>query len=201
MRSAMNKLNALAALPLTLAACAVESDVDDVGVDTGEAALTAEVCPIETPATLAPDADQDLAFTLYATGVQKYECRSTGWALVAPDAVLFHPGGDEVGRHYGGPTWEYEDGSYVVAAKRAGATVDPTAVDWLLLGVTRHGETSGRMGKITSIQRLSTTDGLAPAGCDADHLGATADVPYTAEYFFYRARATQTRLNLRCGAE
>jgi len=199
----MTKLVALAAVPLTLAACAVDGDVD---VATGESALTTDVCPVETPATIAPDADQDLAFTLYATGVQKYACRSTAtgaaWTLVAPDAVLFDERGDAVGRHYGGPTWEYEDGSFVVGAKRTGVTVDPTAVQWLLLDVVRHGDVTGRMSRITAIQRLSTTGGVAPAtGCDVDHLGATADIPYTAEYFFYRTRATPPEQNLRCGAD
>lgn len=192
----MTKLLALA-LSLPLAACAF-----DVDVDVDEAALTAEICPAETPASIAPDADQDLAFTLYATGVQTYACNGAAWALVAPDAVLFDDDGNAVGRHYGGPTWEYEDGSLVVGAKRAGATVDPTAVPWLLLDVIGSGDVTGRMSKVSAIQRLSTTDGLAPpTGCDAAHLGATVDVPYTAEYFFYRTRETQPRHNVRCGAE
>jgi hypothetical protein len=44
------------------------------------------------------------------------------------------------------------------------------------------------MTNVTSIQRLNTSGGVAPAsGCDADHLGAVANVPYTADYFFYKA--------------
>jgi hypothetical protein len=36
------------------------------------------------------------------------------------------------------------------------------------------------------IQRVQTEGGAAPAtGCDADHPGATARVPYTAVYHFY----------------
>jgi hypothetical protein len=199
----MAKLLAALAMPLTLAACAVD---DDVGVGRGPEALTASVCPVDTPAAIAPGGDQDLAFTMYATGVQKYACHAaeTGaaWMLVAPDALLFDDDGDEVGLHYGGPTWEHADGSLVVGAKRAGVTVDPTAVQWLLLDVVRRGDMTGRMSKVTAIQRLSTTDGLAPmTGCDVDHLGATADVPYTAEYFFYRTRATNPDRNVRCGAD
>jgi hypothetical protein len=194
----MTRSFALAAL--ALAGCAV-----DTTATTG-AALTADVCPAETPATIAPDADRDLAFTLYATGVQIYECRASGtgaaWALLAPDADLFDADGNHVGRHYGGPTWEYEDGSLVVGAKRAGVTVDPTAVQWLLLDVTRHGAVTGRMSKVTAIQRLSTTDGLPPAtGCDLEHLGATTASPYTTDYFFYRTREAQPQRNVRCGAD
>lgn len=194
----MTKTFALAAL--AVAGCAVAPDTSTTG-----AALTAEVCPVETPSTIAPDADRDLAFTLYATGTQDYECRPSGtgaaWALVAPDAQLFDTDGNLVGRHYAGPTWELEDGSFVVGAKRVGVTVDPTAVQWLLLDVTRHGDVTGRMSKVTAIQRLSTTDGLPPSsGCDLYHLGATYKSPYTTDYFFYRTRTTQPQQNLRCGA-
>jgi hypothetical protein len=191
----------LALAALALAGCAV----DGAHTTTSGAALTPDVCPAETPATLAPDADRDLAFTLYATGAQIYECRPTAtgaaWALKAPDADLYDAEGNHVGRHYAGPTWEFEDGSFVVGAKRVGVTVDPTAVQWLLLDVTRHGDVAGRMSKVTAIQRLSTTEGLAPStGCDVDHLGATYASPYTTDYFFYRTRTTQPQLNLRCGA-
>lgn len=198
----MTKLLALAStITLSLTACALDADVA-----TGVAPLTAKVCPAGTPSTIAPDADQDLAFTMHAEGVQIYECRAgangAAWVLQAPDAVLYDRDGVEVGSHYGGPTWEHEDGSLVVAARRSGAAIDPTSVAWLLLDVTDDGEVDGRMSEVTSIQRLSTTGGLAPAtGCDADHLGATTEVPYTAEYFFYRTRAQAPEKNLRCGAE
>ena len=60
------------------------------------------------------------------------------------------------------------------------------ARDEVLLTATAH-TGDGLFANVTSIQRLSTTGGLAPAtGCDADHVGAEARVPYTADYFFYR---------------
>ena len=92
----------------------------------------------------------------------------------------------------------YRDSSSVVAARAAGATVDPAAIPWLLLNVTSHGGEQGKLSDIVSIQRLQTTGGNAPAtGCDADHVGAEADVLYTARYFFYR---TSNRTNnVRCG--
>jgi hypothetical protein len=42
----------------------------------------------------------------------------------------------------------------------------------------------------TFIQRLSTSEGVAPAtGCSqSTNVGATALVPYTTDYFFYKAR-------------
>jgi hypothetical protein len=42
---------------------------------------------------------------------------------------------------------------------------------------------TGVFAKVAFIQRLDTTDGVAPAGaCTA---GKTIEVPYTAKYYFY----------------
>ena len=187
-------------LPLALVGCTTTPSTSTTAAD-----LTSAVCPDNVPASLAPAADQDLAFVLAASGVQEYTCNGTAWVFIAPDAQLYPlhadaDDGDAVGHHYAGPTWEwYEDGSTVVAAKKAGATVDPTAIPWLLLTAKSHGANDGRMSDITSIQRLETVGGNAPAtGCDADHVGAAANVPYTAHYYFYRTR-TDGKHNLRCG--
>ena len=168
--------------------------------------LSANACPDNVPAAIVPASDQDLALALAASGVQKYVCKATAtgyaWTFVAPEASLYtHADLEElVGHHYAstGPTWEYEDGSLVVGARRAGATVDPTAIPWLLLAVvSSSGE--GRLSPITSIQRLQTTGGNArPDGCDAEHVGATDDVPYTARYFFYRTASGNHAV--RCGS-
>src|SRR4029077_8554959 len=131
-------------------------------------------------------------------GVQRYKCTSTGWSFVAPQADLLKDN-EVVGQHFAGPTWEYEDGSSVVGAKVAAASVDPTAVPWLLLRAASHAGADGRMTPVTAIQRLSTTHGLAPAtGCDAAHLNVEADVAYTATYFFYRLAAAGES-TVRCG--
>lgn len=185
---------------------ALPSCVD--GVDelaAAEVALLSGPCPAETPAVLAPAADQSLAFVLDATGVQQYVCSATAtgaaWTFVAPVADLFS-NGFVAGTHYAGPTWEAHDGSTVIGARAQGATIDATAIAWLLLSVVDHGGTwLGAMSGVTAIQRLATTGGLAPAaGCNVDLLGATADVPYTAKYFFYRTSLLPSVLNTRCGA-
>jgi hypothetical protein len=70
--------------------------------------------------------------------------------------------------------------------------VRPDAVAWLLLkesGVAA-GPTGGNgLTNTTFIQRLNTVGGLAPAtGCSAfEDLGHKAFVPYSADYFFYKA--------------
>ena len=185
---------------LALPAC-VDS-VDEL--DTAESALLSCACPAGTPAELAPPADQNLAFVLDATGVQQYVCNATAtgaaWTFVAPVANLFKDG-FAAGTHYAGPTWKGSDGSTVVGARAAGAPVTATAIPWLLLSVVSNTGWLGGMSDVTAIQRLATSGGLAPAsGCDATHLGATADVPYTAKYFFYRTNLLLWQLNTRCGA-
>ena len=195
----------LSAVLLSTAACAADDGLDPDEIGSSEAAISRHACPDGVPAGLAPAADQDLWFVLGATGVQKYTCAATAtgfaWTFVAPEADLFQ-NGCQVGIHYAGPTWEHGDGSTVVAARAAGATPDPSAIAWLLLNAVSHGPEAGKMTQVSSIQRLSTTGGNAPAtGCDADHVGAAADVPYTADYFFYRTRARHPERNVRCGAE
>lgn len=172
---------------LALGGCSVGSG----DPSTGEAsdAISSDACPDSTPAALTPAADQNLAWVFDAEGVQIYQCNGTAWTFVAPRADLLNDGGEVVGHHYAGPTWEANDGSTVVGAKRAGVTVDPTAVPWLLLGAVSHGPVDGRFSDVSSIQRLETSGGNAPAtGCDAAHAGATAEVPYTARYAMYKTK-------------
>jgi hypothetical protein len=144
----------------------------------------------EVPVELVVPAGNRLAFYLDATGQQVYVCQQNasggyGFVLQAPDADLFKPSGRIAGSHYAGPTWEALDGSTVVAARVAGVTVDPSAIAWLLLSAVSH-TGSGKMSNVSFIQRLDTTDGLAPTtGCDAAHVGQTQGVDYTATYYFY----------------
>ena len=187
----MSKLIVL--MSVLAAACVAPAE------DTAETTQASKVeCPEGVPATIAPAADQDLDFATDAIGVQKYTCSAAGaWVFVAPDADVFRDG-HWVIHHYAGPTWKWKDGSAVVAARLAGATVDPTAIPWLLLGVVSHGSISGKLDDITSIQRVTTTGGNAPAGACTP--GANVDVPYTAGYLFYRTKTNHPERNTRCGA-
>jgi len=172
-----------------------------VGGDFGsvEQKIDADACPAGVPAALAPAADQDLAFALDAVGTQNYHCSDLGtWIFDAPAADLFQIDHDDhvTGTHYIGPTWEWIDGSTFVGAKVAGVTVDTTAIPWLLLKLKSHNDVVGKMTDVTSVQRLSTTAGLALGACTAP---ATTEVPYTARYFFYETKADNST-NTRCGA-
>ncbi len=140
-----------------------------------------EVCArIEVPET------NKVCFHAYAVGVQIYRWDGSAWAFVAPAAVLYanadHDG--EVGTHYAGPTWESHSGSKVVARRIEGCTPDATAIPWLLLEAV-SAEGPGILHRVTYIQRVNTVGGLAPAAPGA-FVGEVQQVPYTAEYFFYR---------------
>jgi hypothetical protein len=69
-------------------------------------------------------------------------------------------------------------------------SVSPTAVPWLLLSATTTPapDGGGVLADATFVQRLNTVGGVAPAGstCTAANVGATAEVPYTADYVFWK---------------
>lgn len=158
--------------------------------------------PPEVPAIIAmPEGNKPVQHA-YATGVQIYQCQQSTtdpgvylWVFIAPSANLY---ADEnyvhrVGVHYAGPTWEAtagpKKGKKVVGIKlESSPSPDVTAIPWLLLQSVPGAEPD-YLDKVTYIQRINTTGGLAPAtGADADHPGVLEEVPYTAEYFFYAAK-------------
>ena len=174
---------------IALVGCGASVDREE-RVDVADEALTENVCPDNVPANLTPSADQKLWFVLAAEGVQIYRCAATAtgyaWAFVAPRADLLDAGGEVVGFHDAGPTWHADDGSSIRAARIDGAPSPEGAIPWLLLGAVAHSG-DGKMANVTGIQRLDTSGGVAPSsGCDADQVGAIAEVPYTADYFFYK---------------
>ncbi|MFI5306390.1 MAG: DUF3455 domain-containing protein [Polyangiales bacterium] len=175
---------------IAAAGCAARVDTEEQVAESASA-LSAKSVPA-VPAALAVPTGNKLAFFWDGEGVQIYTCNATAsggyaWTFKAPEANLFDKHHRVVGAHYAGPTWEALDGSTVVGSKLAAYTADATAIPWLLLQAVSH-TGDGRMSEVSYVQRLSTNGGLAPAsGCDADHLGAEADVPYTATYYFYEA--------------
>ncbi|HEV8485782.1 MAG TPA: DUF3455 domain-containing protein [Blastocatellia bacterium] len=128
-----------------------------------------------------------VAFHVYALGVQIYRWNGTSWVLVAPLAMLFADANysGKVGIHYAGPTWESNSGSKVVATRLEVCSPEPTAIPWLKLQ-TVSTEGPGIFSSVTYIQRVNTTGGLAPTA-PASAIDAVVEVPYTAEYYFYRA--------------
>jgi len=83
------------------------------------------------------------------------------------------------------PTWESNNSGKVVASRLEGCTPDPTAIPWLLLQKVST-EGPGIFDRVTYIQRVNTSGGLAPS--DPGHfVGEQVEVPYAAQYYFYRA--------------
>lgn len=171
----------LALIPLALAACSIQPP-----------AVSARV-----PDNLRPAESEAPLITLAARGVQIYECRvkkedplAMEWAFIAPEAELFDSHGNRVGRHFAGPSWLSTDGSKVVGSTKARAdALQRGAIPWLLLATTSVGP-DGAFAKVTSIQRINTKGGGAPAlgDCTAASLGKQAQVPYTADYAMFGSR-------------
>jgi Protein of unknown function (DUF3455) len=150
--------------------------------------------PVTVPQNLAPSATEKYAFALPAKGVQIYDCKRAadgkiGWTFVAPEAELFDTSGKLVGKHYGGPTWESNDGSKTVGSVRQRADGKTSNdIPWLLLAAKSTGQ-NGLMASVTSIQRVNTVGGVAPSnGCSVDSLGAVARIPYTTDYYYFVAK-------------
>jgi Protein of unknown function (DUF3455) len=145
------------------------------------------------PRTYAPDSR--LFLVVHAIGVQKYTCQANGtWLFTDPEATLYKTTGASkpIGTHFlnfatGRPVWQLNDGSSVEAARKAAGSGGPGNIDWLLLQavVTTAGSDGDRLTSTTWVQRLNTSGGVAPAGTCTP--GDRIAVPYTADYFFWRA--------------
>jgi hypothetical protein len=142
------------------------------------------------PAALAVPSGEHQLLKAKAKGVQIYTCAANPknatlleWILKAPEAQLIDDKGKPLGKHYAGPTWEATDGSKVVGEVVA-KVAQPGTIPWLLLRGKATG--SGLLGAVTSVLRLDTDGGAAPAnGCDEAHRGAEQRVPYSASYVFF----------------
>ena len=159
------------------------------------AACAAPPMEPSVPSTLVPVGEQRVD-RVAATGVQIYQCRATPgkpaaeWVFVAPEAQLLDTQGQAAGKHYAGPHWEALDGSKIVGSLKAREDAPQAgAIPWLLLS-TRSVGGAGRFAKVTGVQRINTSGGVAPSqACDSNRLGATERVPYTADYVMYSPRA------------
>lgn len=138
-----------------------------------------------------PDGNK-LLMKILADGVQIYTCSAKSdnsgyeWVFKAPEANLMDEKSTKLGIHYGGPSWEANDGSKITGTVRARAnSTDSNAIPWLLLEAKSAGK-DGSFAKVAFIQRLETVSGKAPAsGCDQANLNKEARVGYTATYYMY----------------
>jgi hypothetical protein len=170
-----------------------------------------DLTPPPVPADLEVPAGHKPFLLGYATGTQNYICLPSGpgfiWTLFGPQATLFNDAERQITTHFLSPnpdeggtaraTWQNSrDTSTVwamaIASSSDPAFVEPGAIPWLLLRVVGadRGPTGGHKLTATAyMQRVHTSGGLAPTtGCtQAPDVGKRALVPYTADYFFYKA--------------
>lgn len=171
-------LSTIAALSTLLSACS---------------SMTAMNAP-EVPAAIAVPAGNKLAMTTVGIGELTYECRAKAgaagayeWVFAGPNAVLYDMNKKVVGKYYGGPTWESNDGSKVTGKQLAVAPGKPGAIP-LQLVQANPATGMGVMQGVTYIQRLNTVGGVAPADpCTANNVGAKKLVNYQADYLLYKA--------------
>jgi uncharacterized protein DUF3455 len=172
-----------------------------------------EVTPPAVPPGLEVPAGNKAFLVGHAVGTQNYFCTTTAaggfaWKLFTPQATLFDDSGKEVITHFFSPnpiedgairaTWQHARdtstfwGKLFADPSTDPAFVAPGAVAWVVLaraGVQNGPTGGGTLAVATFVQRVNTDGGVAPAtGCAApENVGATAFVPYTADYVFYRA--------------
>ena len=188
-----------------------------IGLGVSTAPAAAQSVPA-VPTNLVVPEGNELYLHGQATGTQNYVCvpAATGaaWKFIGPQATLFTSVENELQQittHYlsanaiengtARATWLSSSDSSAVWARAIANSIDPNyvapaSIPWLLLQAvgTADGPTAGTMlSRTTYIQRLNTIGGVAPAsGCDKHRdIGALALVPYTTDYFFYRASAPQ----------
>ena len=139
------------------------------------------------PATIAVKGGVPVA-RLQAAGAQIYICAKNpagalNWKFREPVATLLEEG-KTVGRHFVGPTWEFDDGSRVVGelvSKAPGATAKDIA--WLKLSV-KDPPKSGLAAGATSVLRVDTKGGVFVGACDSE--GELHSEPYAATYVFVK---------------
>jgi hypothetical protein len=145
------------------------------------------------PDAIKPAANERQAFVRHARGVQIYRCDmaegKARWTFVAPEALMYENAASTtaIGTHGAGPFWQAPDGSRIVGKVKSRVdAAQASDIPWLLLTTTSQG-TAGLMANVTSVQRVRTAGGVAPAsGCAAAaDAGKEARVPYVTDYVFF----------------
>jgi hypothetical protein len=170
----------------------------------------------EVPAELRVPAGHEVFLQGFASGTQNYVClpgsAGPAWKFIGPQATLYQTfkgeprqqitthflSADASENHVARPTWQHSfDSSRVwgrlVASSTDGNYVAPGAIAWLLLAaaVTEAGNEGGvALADTTFIQRVNTSGGSAPSTASSypSQVGSVALVPYTTDYYFYRAQ-------------
>lgn len=160
----------------------------------GATSASAMVDNAALPAPVQVPAGHSMKLWTVGIGEITYACREKAdapgghaWVFVAPVATLFDKDNKAIGKYYGGPTWEANDGSKVTGKQLAVAPAGEGNIP-LQLVQTSPAEGKGAMQGISYIQRLNTQGGVAPAAaCNKAGVGMEQTVRYQADYVFYGA--------------
>lgn len=145
------------------------------------------------PEPVRVPAGHSMKLETVGVGEITYECREKKdaagafeWAFVVPVAVLNDMQNKPVGKYYGGPTWEANDGSKVTGKQVA---IAPASAGNIPLQLVKAEPAMGKgaMTGVSYIQRLETKGGVAPAAaCSMANKGAKQQVKYQAKYVFFK---------------
>ena len=160
--------------------------------------LAASQClaAVGVPAGIAPQlrasANEAPDFMLRAAGEHVYECRAGqggyAWTFLNPDVTLFD-GTRSIGTHSTVGSWESSsDRSSTSGRVAATQPAGPGNLPWALYR-TQSTTDTGLFAGVTSVQRVNTSGGAAPAsGCTDTSLGTETRVAFTADFYFYKRR-------------
>ena len=157
-----------------------------------QVALAGPPSPTGVPDQIQPGDGNKVFLIGHGVGVQIYTCNGSVWSSAVPRADLFDDNGKLIIKHFAGPSWQAKDGSKAVGTVVDKVTPDETAIPWVLLSAkTTPGADGDRLVDTTFIQRLDTVGGLQPpaADCNAATAGKVVEVPYTADYVFWKKTA------------
>jgi hypothetical protein len=150
--------------------------------------------PPVVPGDIQVPAGNKVFLVGHAVGVQIYSCNATpggfAWGFVAPRANLYNDHGKLIITHFGGPTWQAKTAAPSWARSRPCSPSMPPPFPGCGCppASAATGPGGDRLVDTSYIQRIATTGGLAPpaAQCTAATAGTVAEVPYTADYYFWK---------------
>lgn len=151
--------------------------------------------PAGIAATLRAPAGEEAVFALHGAGDYIYQCQQSvldpnayQWAFLNPDATLYD-GSRSVARHASVGLFEaLSDRSSVSGVVRGSQAAGTANLPWLSIRAQPLAA-DGLFAGVTSIQRVNTSGGAAPAtGCGPTNVGGETRVSFQADYFFYKQR-------------
>lgn len=188
----------VAAVAVSIASQVAESNRPGAAIDNSyQSPEQAKYALVDIPKEIQTPAGEHFSLSARAIGVQIYVCQAIPrepsqfeWKLIGPEADLFDSKGRLIGRHFldkdnGGPAWELNSGSKVVAdtTKLKRHNVE-NSIPWLLLP-TKVTAGDGALSKVKSIQRVLTVGGTVPTIAPSkSQEGKELRIYYSATYYF-----------------